>query len=182
MQEKKIVVCSDQNQVEQTAGLKVLLLRSRVFDLHLFRPPLPLHHALQVLLHAQPPRRTESGSCSHVQTNRPDHRHVLTFSLVSTRSFSCLPIRLCWYTSLISRRSGQLLTGGRCGAEAPDLIFKVRPRPMSEPKGGPIVLSCSGWIGFSAQVLARGASAPQGAPVPLFQGSLASCGSSNWAG
>lgn len=27
---------SDQNEVEQTAGLKVLLLRSRVFDLHLF--------------------------------------------------------------------------------------------------------------------------------------------------
>lgn len=35
---------------------------------------------------------------------------------------------------------------------------------------------------LSALALARGASAPQGAPVPLFQGSLASCGSSGWAG
>lgn len=61
---------SHQNQVEQTAGLKILLLRSRVFDLHLFWPLLSLHHALQVLLHSQPPPETESDSCSNVKTNR----------------------------------------------------------------------------------------------------------------
>lgn len=67
---------SNQNQVEQTAGLKVLLLRSRVFDLHLFWPLLSLHHALQVLLHSHPRQGqalvlmsepTGSSACSHLQ-------------------------------------------------------------------------------------------------------------------
>lgn len=74
-----------------------------------------------------------------------------TFSLESTMSLSCLSILLCWYSSLISRMSGQLLTGGRCGAEPPDLVLRVRPRPMSEPNGGPGLRSCSGEVGVSVR-------------------------------
>lgn len=70
-----------------------------------------------------------------------------TFSLESTMSLSCLSILLCWYSSLISRTSGQLLTGGRCGVEPPNLVLRVRPRPMSEPNGGPGLLSYSGEVG-----------------------------------
>lgn len=173
---------SNQNQVKQTAGLKVLLLRSRVFDLHLFWPLLSLHHALQVLLHSQPPPETESGPCSNAKT-----KQILSMfspSVWCQRGLSAACPSACAGTIPSS-------PGGPGSSWQAVAVVQKHPTSSSRSDPGPCrsrrvvpESSPAGGIGVSvsAQALARGAASPQGTHRPQFQGSLASCGSLGWAG